>query len=215
MNETLTDTPQTPTDGKTAANEAPKTGGMVDKTTSTSAESKTSTTDKPGLLDDGEKKSAAEVKTPTAPEKYELKLEGDTKLSPSVQTAFEAAAKEAQLTNESANKMLNSLVKAVQESTKQQQESLVSTWADALSTHKTLGGEKLDENLAIARKALKEFGSDELQSLLRDTGLQHNPAIVELLWKVGKAVGDDKIVTGAPPASEESDVAKLFYPSMA
>lgn len=208
----LTGEPQTPTQATTAAKDpapAPS-SGAPDQGKQPPAE--TPKEPAKGLLTTEEKK--AEDKAPTAPEKYDLKLEGDIKLSAPMQKGFEAAAREVGLTNEAANKLLNSLVKSHQESQQAAMESMRKTWAEEARANKEWGGDKLPETLSFAKKALQEFGSKELPELLEATGLSDNPLVIGLLANVGRKVGGDKIVSGAPPKGSDDDRAAVLYPSM-
>lgn len=196
----LTGEPQTPTDGTTAAQASPT--GMVDvgaKQPSAAPSAQPTT----------------ETKAPAAPEKYEFKLDNGVKLADGMQTAVETSFREAGLTNEAANKLLNSLVKSHQESQTAAVDALRSKWAEETKTDKVLGGEKLTETLKFAKQALKEFGSSELTELLDATGLSDNKHFIGLLAQIGRKIGGDQIVTGAPPKGSEDDLAARLYPSMA
>jgi hypothetical protein len=159
---------------------------------------------------EGEKKVA-----PTGPpEKYEWKNEGDLKIATPVMTAYEKAAREAGLSQDSAQKMLDSLRTTVHENAVQRHEAQVREWADSLSAHPTLGGDKLEETGANMRRVMAEFGSPALQGLLMESGLGWHPAVAELLNSIAKKVGGDRIVTGAPPTGSAEDQAKKFYNAM-
>lgn len=233
----LTGEPQTPTDGKTAAqapakdtSSVPDQGKQppvqdasktekVESKTEPKAESKEPAKEPPkGLLDAKVEEAKTEEKS-AVPEKYDLKLEGDIKLSPAMQKGAEDAARGAGLTNDQFNKLMNPLVKSHIESQKAAEQTtrdtLVKGWSESLSAHKTLGGEKLEETLANARKSLTEFLPDEktrtdFEGLLRETGLQYHPALIELLANVRTKVGGDKIVTGGAPAGANK---KSRYPN--
>lgn len=127
---------------------------------------------------------------------------------------FTAIAKELKLPREAAEKLVNLEVKRLQG---QQQEHvrLVESWAEQVKADKELGGDKLDENLAVARKAIEQFGTPELKNLLNQTGLGNHPEFVKLAFKIGKAISEDGFVRGAPKApATESDLAKSLFPTM-
>jgi hypothetical protein len=90
---------------------------------------------------------------------------------------------------------------------------LVETWTEQVKTDKEIGGDKLDQNLGIARKAIDTFGSPELKALLNSTGLGNHPEVVKLAFKVGKAISEDRFVTGSPKGAE-TDMAKKLFPNM-
>jgi hypothetical protein len=91
----------------------------------------------------------------------------------------------------------------------------VESWGEAVKTDQEIGGAKLDENLAVARRAVDAFGSPALKELLNTTGLGNHPEVVKAFYKAGKAISEDGFVRGQPkgPATE-SDLAKSLFPSM-
>ena len=46
---------------------------------------------------------------------------------------------------------------------------LVESWTESVKTDKEIGGDKLAENLSVARKALDTFGTPELRDVLNAT----------------------------------------------
>lgn len=212
MTELLAGAPQTPTDGKATA-QAP----APDALSAPVEQGKQSVPEpvapvkqaegKPGLL-------TTEPK-PTTPEKYEFKLDGDVKLAAPMQKGVETAFREVGLSNEQANKLLNSLVKSHQESQTEALKSMREAWANEVRADQKIGGDHLTETLKYAKQALKEFGSPELTELLDATGLSDNKHFITLLSTIGRKVGGDRVVTGAPPKGSEDDLAARLYPSMA
>ena len=71
---------------------------------------------------------------------------------------------------------------------------------------------QLGENLAIARKAI-DLGPPELKELLNSSGLGNHPEVVKLAYKVGKAISEDRFVTGSPKGPS-NDPAKKLFPNM-
>jgi len=90
-------------------------------------------------------------------------------------------------------------------------------WVEASTTDKEFGGEKLTENLSVAKKALDAFGSPELRTLLNESGLGNHPEIIRILYRAGKAISEDQMVSGnkgtAKPAGPKSfaDLADALY----
>lgn len=97
---------------------------------------------------------------------------------------------------------------------KQQAESWQKTteqWAADVKADKEIGGDKLTANLSAAQRALEQFGDPELKEYLDSTGLGNHPALVKAFIKVGKAMSEDKVVTGGHE-SGGSDLISAFYP---
>lgn len=146
------------------------------------------------------------------PESYELKMPEGVQLDSAAAEEFTAIAKELKLNQEAAQKLADIGAKMA---TRQAEAhaKLVETWTEQVKTDKEIGGDKLDENLGIARKAIDTFGSPELKALLNSSGLGNHPEVVKLAYKVGKAISEDRFVTGSPKGAE-TDMAKKLFPNM-
>jgi len=58
-------------------------------------------------------------------------------------------------------------------------------------------GAKFDERVNQARFALRQFGTDELTSMLEETGLGSHPEVVRFFAKVGEKMSDDRARGGS------------------
>lgn len=151
---------------------------------------------------------------PTAEPDYQFEMPEGIELDKSGVDEFTTIAKELKLPADAAKKLVDLEVKRVQ-AQQQAHSALVESWAEQVKADKDLGGEKLQENLAVARKAIDAFGSPELKELLNSTGLGNHPEVVKLAFKIGKAISEDGFVRGQPKsAATESDLAKSLFPSM-
>lgn len=157
----------------------------------------------------GDKQDAPEG----APEQYEFKAPEGREYDPSVINAFSEVAKELNLTQEAADKMLDKMAPLIAERQVQQIEAVQTKWADESKADKEFGGDKLDENLKIAKGALEKFGSPELNTLLKETGAGNNPEIIRLLYRVGKATAEDKVVPGSQgaPMGNSKSAGSILY----
>lgn len=164
-----------------------------------------------GAKPDGDK--PADDKGTKAPESYDLKMPDGVELDTAAADEFKGIAKEYGLTQEQAQKVADIGAKMVQRQTEAHQ-AQVQTWVDAVKTDKEIGGDKLNENLAIARKTIDTFGSPELKEMLNVTGIGNHPEIVKLAYKIGKAISDDGFVRGGNTSAPRS-AAEVMYPSMA
>lgn len=85
----------------------------------------------------------------------------------------------------------------------------VKSWETEVKADPELGK---PENLAIAKKTIDTFGSPELISLLKTTGMGNHPELVRLALKIGKAISEDTFVAGrnngTPPPR---DAASVLY----
>jgi hypothetical protein len=146
-----------------------------------------------------------------APEKYEFKAPEGKSYDSSILTAFEASAREANLPQDAAQKLLDSMSPKIAERQLEQIKVVTDGWRQASSSDKDFGGDALNENLGIANKALTTFGSPELIGMLESTGLGNHPEVIRAFYKIGKAISEDKFVTGAAPAGRSATAAQVLY----
>lgn len=121
-----------------------------------------------------------------------------------------AAAKN--LTKEEAQQLLDLSLQA-QEKQAETYRATQAQWIEQAKSDKEFGGTQFDENSAVANKALDAFGTPELITLLRTTGFGNHPEVIRAFVKVGKAVGEDKLVvrsTTTPPPAKNDPVS--LYP---
>ena len=154
----------------------------------------------------------ADDKGATVPEKYDFSMPEGVDLDTAAADEFSAIAKDLKLTQEQAQKVADVGAKMAQRQQEQHQ-ATVQQWVESVKTDKEIGGDKLEENLSVARKAMDTYGTPELKDVLNATGLGNHPAFVKLFYKVGKTLSDDSVVRGGNTAAT-SDPAKKMFPSM-
>lgn len=165
---------------------------------------------------EGKTDEAGKEQKPTAPEKYEFKNPEGTELSPELMGTFSEVSKELGLSQDAAQKILDKMAPAMAERQVQTLENAKAMWADTTRADKELGGDKLQENLATASKALEAFGSPELRGLLNESGLGNHPEVIRMFFKAGKAISEDSFVGGKRVNSAAStDPAKRLFPNQA
>lgn len=148
-----------------------------------------------------------------APEQYEFKAPEGKEFSPEVIGAFSEVAKELNLSQDDAQKVIDKIAPAFAERQANAIEQARTTWAESAKTDKEFGGDKLDENLAVAKKALDTFGTPELRTLLNDSGLGNHPEIIRAFYRAGKAISEDRVVTGQGGAANQGDARRLYAAS--
>jgi hypothetical protein len=146
------------------------------------------------------------------PESYDLKMPEGVALDEQAATEFTAIAKELKLDQATAQKFADVGAKMAQRQA-DNHAKLVETWTEQVKTDKDIGGDKLEENLGIARKALDTFGTPELKDVLNATGFGNHPAVIKAFYKIGQAISEDRFVTGGAKGPE-TDMAKRMFPSM-
>lgn len=158
-----------------------------------------------------------EDKPQGAPEEYaDFAAPEGMAFNPEALTDFKALAKEHNLSQEAAQKFADLGAKAVQKAQdgyREQIEQAQAQWAADSKADKEFGGDALPENLSVAKRALDTFGSPELSKMLGESGLGNHPEVIRLMYRVGKAISEDKLVPGQTKPVE-TDALKKLYPTM-
>lgn len=191
-------TPAPAADGAPAAAAAPEQNAPAAKPADAPA-------DKPA---EGADPAAAEK--PGAPEKYEFTPPEGADLNPEVMAKFEGVAKELGLTQEAAQKVVDAMGPQIAAVQTAKFEAVKAEWTESARTDKEFGGEKLAENLAVAKKALDAFGTPELRTLLNDTGLGNHPEIIRAFFKAGQKISAPNFVAGGASSAGASTAATLY-----
>jgi len=144
--------------------------------------------------DTGKPEATEQVKPEGAPEKYEFKAPEGKQLDAETVEAFSEVAKELNLTQDAAQKMLTAMSDKLGTRQAAQVEAVRSQWAESSKADKEFGGDKITENLSVAKKALDTFGTAELRTLLNDSGLGNHPEVIRFMFRAGKAISEDRYV---------------------
>lgn len=157
-------------------------------------------------------------KTPEgAPDKYEpfKPVEGNA-YDDAVIEAYSEVAKELNLSQDNAQKLLDKVAPVMQARQLERIEAVKAEWAESAKADKEFGGDKLNESLATAKKALDSFASPEFKEFLGQSGLGNHPEMIRLLVKAGQQISEDKFVGGKQAASGDKlppmqDFASRLY----
>ena len=156
----------------------------------------------------------SESETPQgAPETYEFntKISDDSsELDPEVVTAFGEVAKELDLPQDAAQKVLDKVAPVIQAKQAKVLEQVKTDWANDSQADKEFGGENLAENLEIAKSSLNAFGTDALKSLLEESGLGNHPEVIRFMYRAGKAISEDSYVGNSEGAMSQGADPKDF-----
>ena len=152
-----------------------------------------------------------------APEKYEqFTAPEGVQLDQELVTEFTTLAKAKNLSQEAAQEVLNLGAKAVQKALSAQTErwgEIREGWVNDLKADKEFGGEKFNETVEGAKRALKRFGSDSFTGFLNATGYGDNADFIRLLARVDKATREDTVVDGDEKGEGAKDAASVLYPN--
>ena len=155
-----------------------------------------------------------EGKPQGAPEKYEFATPDGMQFDDAVVGAFSEVAKDLNLSQEAAQKILDKVGPVMAAQQNEALQAASAEWAEASKTDKEFGGDKLNENLAVAKKAMDQFASPELRALLNESALGNNPEVIRMFYRVGKAISEDGFVVGGNAKNAELSAAQRMYPGI-
>ena len=169
---------------------------------------------------DGEKSNVPETYEFEPPEGFEVSEEVQSKLD-----AFSETAKGLGLSQEQYQKLIEYDIQrgqAAQEALSDQYAERINSWAETVRADPELGGEKLQQNLAVAKQAIEAFGSPELSKLIsapseknpEGLGLGNHPEFIRFMYRVGRSIGEDKLVEGDGRKVDDRTSLQRMYPSM-
>ena len=163
---------------------------------------------------EGEQKPDDQDKPQGAPEKYEFAMPEGVQMDEAGMKAFSDVAKELNLPQEAAQKILDKMLPTVAQRQTEVLSQAKNDWAEGSKVDKEFGGDKFTENLSVAKKALDQFGTPELRSLLNESGLGNHPEIIRAFFRAGKAISEDRFVAGSAGGQAATrDAAKSLYPN--
>lgn len=149
-----------------------------------------------------------------APEKYEdFQLPDGIELDTEALESFIPIAKDLNLTQDKAQKLVDYEAKRVQEFIDVQQESwqdMQKEWRASVKADKELGGPAFDQSLADANIFINKYGTPELREALNSTGIGNHPEFIRAFSRAGKAMGEDKLTTGDVSNMKKSPEDILF-----
>lgn len=157
---------------------------------------------KPDPEKTGEQKDAnkeADKKPEGAPEAYEFKAPEGAELDKDAVAQFEPIARELNLSQEQAQKLVDLYGSKVMPQLMKQQadtwQKQVADWGTAAKDDAEIGGDKFDGNLTRAKQAMDKFATPQLREFLETTGMGNHPELIRVFVKVGAAMSEDGLVT--------------------
>ncbi|HAS0715895.1 TPA: peptidase [Enterobacter hormaechei subsp. steigerwaltii] len=197
------DAPAPAADPAKPEGDKPQPGTEADKP----QEDKPADGEKPADKDDDK-----EQKQEGAPEKYEFTAGEGVELDTEALKDFEPVARDLNLTNEQAQKLVDAYPKilaGVQQRQAEAWQKQTEGWAETVKADKEIGGDKLTANLSAAQRALDQFGTPDLKEYLNATGLGNHPELVKTFVKIGKAMSEDGMVDGSNQGQRSA--AEVLY----
>ena len=167
--------------------------------------------------DEGEEKDGV-------PDEYKFEAPEGMEVNEEALTQFAETAKELQLSQAQYQSLIEYDLQRQADAAKamsDQYNNRVAEWATEAKADKTIGGEALDENLGLAKRAIETFGDDDLAQIMAapsvenpdGLGLGNHPAMIRLFYRVGKSISESSLVTGDSKVEGPSALERM-YPSM-
>lgn len=152
-----------------------------------------------------------------APEAYEdFTIPEGYEIDQATMDTFKPLAKELDLTQDQAQKLVDFYNDGAQKSTEESQtyySDLMTEWQESVRTDKELGGTNFDDSLASAKAALDAFATPALYEIFEATGMGNHPEMVRVFARIGKAVKDDAIRIGSANPTAPKEAADVLFPS--
>lgn len=163
---------------------------------------------------EGEKTEGETAKPEGAPEKYEFKAPEGQQFDDVVIGAFSEVAKELNLTQDAAQKVVDKINPILAARQVEAVETAKKEWAEQTKSDKEIGGDKLTESMSAATKAFKTFATPEFAELLDKSGFGNHPEVIRVFAKVGKAISEDNLVVGGKrPSNGGKSHEAVLYPN--
>jgi|TARA_R110000787_G_scaffold97821_2_gene201545 hypothetical protein len=162
--------------------------------------------------EEGQNKSESEVAS--APEEYgTFELPDNFDMNEETLGEYHTFAKENNLTQEQAQRGVDMVAQMKQAEMTQWVEQQKS-WVDDAKSDAEFGGDKFEQNIAVAVKARDSFGTSEFNEMLDTSGLGNHPEMIRFLNRVGKAISEDSVVVGGTSTTGNQTREAVLYPSM-
>jgi hypothetical protein len=152
--------------------------------------------------------------TPIIPEKYELKVGEAFTLGQEYLDSFQAYAKEAKLSNEQAQQILDREAFALSEYSKKQEvefEGIKNKWIEDAKNDPEIGGDSFKQNVELAQRALEKYSTPQFINELNSSGYGNHPELVRIFARIGKAFSEDKIVSANTNTGNKKSYEEIFY----
>lgn len=145
---------------------------------------------------------------PQSPEDYkfeELELPSEFKGQAEFDTWFAQKSHELGLTADQASRLRNEMLTLNSENTSAQQKAFEKSKADTEKQLREVYGDRYEENLELARKAVKSR-NPEFADFLRESGLTNHPEMVRLMADIGQLYSEDRLPGGKPLGQKDRPV---------
>lgn len=86
-------------------------------------------------------------------------------------------------------------------------------WVSDFKADREIGGDRIQETVAAATRAMERFGTPGLREALIMTGAGNHPEVIRFVARVGRATAEDRFVIAAGASAGASrSAAEVLYP---
>ncbi len=147
-----------------------------------------------------------------APAHYDFTPVAGVQLAEEVLGTFSEVARELNLSRDAAQQMLDRVAPVIARQQQAAIQAVTEQWVSQVKADKEIGGERMQQNLAIAKKARDAFGTDGLRRLLNESRIGNHPEMIRFFVRAGQAISEDSFVSGGTrPPSGGKDAATVLY----
>ena len=150
-----------------------------------------------------------------APEEYaEFTMPEGMQVDTALLDQFKPIAKELNLTQEQAQKLVDLQAQSVVNAEKTRAEqwaNITKEWQTTAKADAEIGGTEYDANCKIAVRAINTFGTPELKTMLNQYGIGNHPEMIRLMTRIGKGMAEDKIVIPGAGVGTKKSIEDNLY----
>lgn len=153
-----------------------------------------------------------EGKVPQVPEDYEVSAPEGVELSDEAVNEFKEVAKEAGLTQEQFQKLVQFDADRFQTAQEAAQEQMQEEINQELESLKSEWGNQFDAKVQTAKKALGAVADQGTYEFLDQTGMGNHPQMIKLFARLGERMSEDSFVSsdGGGPQSKKTPDQILY-----
>lgn len=160
-------------------------------------------------------KAADPAPAEVAPDSYSFTAPEGVTLSDEFVGSYSEVARELNLTQEKAQKLIGKVLPAYKAQVQAENEALHEQWHKQSSEDKDIGGDKLPLTIKAAHRAIAAFGSKGFGELLSTSPIGSHPEVLKFLANVARTLKEDTpVMGGSGPDAEDADAARArkLYP---
>jgi len=152
-----------------------------------------------------------------APEQYsDFEIPEGMEMNQSLLDIVDPIFKKANMTQAQAQEVISAYSELEKGRAQEQFDNLttqINEWETAAKYDKEYGGDKFEESVGIAKKGMDAYFSDEVKTLLIDSGLGSHPEIIRGFLKIGQTIKEDDPSSSTGKVDSNTDRISRLYPN--